>query len=48
MKNLTPFLALLLAFSVVVGTGCNNDDDDNNPGVADNALVVDGTSYDLG
>ncbi|MEO0724264.1 MAG: hypothetical protein AAFZ63_06970 [Bacteroidota bacterium] len=47
MKNLTPFLALLLAFAVVVSTGCNNDDDDNS-GPANNSLVIDGTSYDLG
>ena len=44
MKNLTPFLALLLVFSLAVSTACNKDD---NPGTPQNALIIGGSSYDL-
>lgn len=44
-KNLS-FFALLLAFSCAfIVTSCDNDDDE--PDVQDNVLVVDGTTYQL-
>ena len=45
MKNLTPFLTLLIAFSLItLGSACNKDDDDAMPS---NVLIIDGNTYNL-